>query len=341
MSYRVGIVGATGLVGRTMLDVLAERRFPCAQLRLFASAHSAGSVIEWNGQQLVVEELTPGAIEAGLDLVLFSAGSEVSRRYAPLFAHAGATVIDNSSAWRQDPAVPLVVPEVNGARTLDHRGIIANPNCSTIQLAVALKPIADRFGLCRVVVSTYQSVSGAGQRGINQLTAELIGSHPTTEPISTHPIAHNAVFHPIASDRWSQEERKVMTELPRIMELPELAVAVTCVRLPFFRCHAEAVWAECERTIDLDELTSAYALHPGIVLCHDDYPTPRMVEGNDQVWIGRIRTDCSNPNAVLLWVVADNLRKGAATNAVQIAEYLHNHGMLSRTRTITTSPILS
>jgi len=329
MSYRIGIVGATGLVGRTLLDVLAERAFPVAELGLYASARSAGSTLKWHGQAVPVHELTPSAVEIGYDVVFFSAGATVSLQYAPLFAAAGAAVVDNSSAWRADPTAPLVVPEVNGHRALEHQGIIANPNCSTIQLAVALKPIADLFGLERVVVATYQSVSGAGQRGLDQLSAELCGQEPSVR-ISSHPLAHNAVFHPIGNDGWSQEERKVMTELLRILELPNLAVAATCVRLPFFRSHAEAVWVQCQHPVDLPALTAAYQQHPSIAVCQEDYPTPQSVAGSDQVWIGRMRRDHFDPRAILMWVVADNVRKGAATNAVQIAEYLHHHGQLSR-----------
>ncbi len=339
MPYRVGIVGATGLVGRTMLEVLTERAFPITEIALFASARSAGSVLDWNGQRLRVHELTPAATEEGYDLVFFSAGAAISKEYAPLFAAAGSTVIDNSSAWRSDPAVPLVVPEVNGHRALDHHGIIANPNCSTIQLAVALKPIAELFGICRVVVSTYQSISGAGQRGIDQLHAELHGQEPVVR-ISRHPLAHNAVFHPIGEDGWSQEEQKMMSELCRILELPDLAVAVTCVRLPFVRSLAEAAWVECLQPVNLDALAQVYAQNPSIVFCTDDYPTPRSVGGTDHVWIGRLRLDRSNPNALLMWIVADNVRKGAATNAIQIAEFLHEHKLLPRTTTPTTHQAL-
>lgn len=328
MSYRVAIVGATGLVGRTMLDVLAERRFPIGEVTLFASQRSAGTTIEWNGRSHRVEALTPAIAEAGFDLALFSAGSAVSKEYAPLFARHGTIVVDNSSAWRADPNVPLVVPEVNGHRALEHRGIIANPNCSTIQLAVALAPIERLFGIERVVVATYQSVSGAGAKGVAQLDAELSGIEPTVR-ISHHPLAHNAVFHPIAGDGWSEEERKVMSELRRIMERPDMAVVATCVRLPFYRSHAEAVWVECRTTVELDALVEAYRTAPGIELQTDDYPTPRTVSGTDAVWIGRVRRDLTNPRAAVLWIVADNVRKGAATNAVQIAELLVRHNALS------------
>lgn len=327
MSYRIAVIGATGLVGRTMLQVLVERNFPVGSLTLFASARSAGTTLTWNGQPLHVQELTPDAVGADFDIALLSAGTVVSKEYAPLFAARGTTVIDNSSAWRADPSVPLIVPEVNGHRALQHQGIIANPNCSTIQLAVALTPIEQLFGIERVVVATYQSVSGAGQRGLAQLDSELASVEPSIR-ISPHPVAHNAVFHPIGPDGWSEEERKIMTELRRIMERPDLAIVATCVRLPFFRSHAEVVWVECRRCIDLDMLTLAYAESPGIVLMEQDYPTPRSVAGSDTVWVSRLRRDPDNPRAVMLWVVADNVRKGAATNAIQIAEYLAMRGAI-------------
>ncbi len=326
MSYRVAIVGATGLVGRTMLDVLAERQFPIKELTLYASARSAGNAIDWQGTPLRVRELTDDAPASRYDFALFSAGAAVSLTWAPIFAQHDTVVIDNSSAWRSSPQVPLVVPEVNPHCALEHHGIIANPNCSTIQLAVALKPIAELFGLERVVVATYQSISGAGLRGLEQLTAELEGREPHTR-ISHHPLAHNAVFHPISTDGWSEEERKVMIELPRILEMPSLAVVATCVRLPFFRSHAEAVWVECSRAVNIDELIVTLAASPGIRVVTDDYPTPRSVSGSDHVWVSRIRPDPTNERTVILWVVADNVRKGAATNAVQIAEVLSSHTM--------------
>ncbi|MCX7930749.1 MAG: aspartate-semialdehyde dehydrogenase [Chlorobi bacterium] len=328
MSFRVAIVGATGLVGRTMLDVLAERQFPIAELRLFASERSAGTIIEWKNLQLRVEPLTMDVARSGFDIALFSAGSAVSREYAPLFANYGTTVVDNSSAWRTDPNVPLVVPEVNAHRALEHHGIIANPNCSTIQLAVALAPIERLFNIVRVVVATYQSVSGAGARGLAQLDAELAGTEPTVR-ISSHPIAHNTVFHPIADDGWSEEERKMMRELRRIMDRPDMAVIATCVRLPIYRSHAEAVWVECQHQIELPALIELYRTAAGIEYVPENYPTPLTASGTNAVWIGRLRPDPSNPHALALWVVADNVRKGAATNAVQILEVLVQNGRLS------------
>ncbi|GIV56593.1 MAG: aspartate-semialdehyde dehydrogenase [Candidatus Kapaibacterium sp.] len=327
MSYRVAIVGATGLVGRAMLDILAERQFPIAELALYASARSAGTTVQWQGAALRVQELSPAAPSGHYDLALFSAGAAISRTWAPIFAQQGTTVIDNSSAWRLMPDVPLVVPEVNAHRALEHRGIIANPNCSTIQLAVALKPIVVLYGIESVVVATYQSVSGAGQRGLEQLAAELDGNEPTVR-ISHHPLAHNAVFHPLGPDGWSEEERKVMTELQWILELPSLAVVATCVRLPFFRSHAEAVWVECTRPVDIEQIATTLAASPGIQLLTDDYPTPRSASGSDSVWVGRLRRDPNNDRALALWIVADNIRKGAATNAIQIAELLAAQGIL-------------
>lgn len=323
---RVAIVGATGLVGRTMMQVLEERAFPVTSLVLLASERSAGTRVEWKGETLVVEPLTEPLPH--VDIALFSAGGVVSKEWAPRFAATGAVVIDNSSCWRMDPDVPLVVPEVNAEDALKHQGIIANPNCSTIQLVVALKPLHDAFGLRRVIVSTYQSVSGAGQKGVDHLQAELAGSVPTAR-ISPHPLAHNAVFHSIAEMHGdSEEEIKMQRETRRIMHLDELNIAVTCVRVPVLGGHAEAVVIETMRHITPTLASEVLSGAPGIVLeddpANNSYPTPHGVTDSDVVHVGRLRADSSSPNGhgLMLWVVANNLRKGAATNAIQIAELL-------------------
>ncbi len=322
---RVAIIGATGLVGRTMLRVLEERGFPVTSLHLFASPRSTGERIEWKGgEPLVVEPLTD--ILPTVDIALFSAGGAISREWAPKFVATGAVVIDNSSYWRMNADVPLVVPEVNAADALLHKGIIANPNCSTIQLVVALQPLHEAFGLKRVIVSTYQSVSGAGQKGVDQLQSELVGSTPTAR-ISPHPIAHNAVFHTIAEQHGdSEEEIKMQRETRRIMHLDNLAIAVTCVRVPVLGGHAEAVVIETERHITPALAADVLSRAPGIILEDDPtnhgYPTPQRVANSDAVHVGRLRADSSAKNGLMMWVVADNLRKGAATNAVQIAELL-------------------
>jgi len=323
-SMRVAIVGATGLVGRTMLTVLEERAFPVTCVHLLASPRSAGERIVWKNETYTVEPLSEPL--PSVDVALFSAGGSVSKEWAPRFAATGAVVIDNSSYWRMDPDVPLVVPEVNPSDALLHKGIIANPNCSTIQLVVALKPLHEAFGLKRVIVSTYQSVSGAGQKGVDQLQAELAGSTPTAR-ISPHPLAYNAVFHTIEAQHGdSEEEIKMQRETRRILHLDNLAIAVTCVRVPVLGGHAESVVIETERPI-----TPALAAHvlshaPGIILEDDpanhSYPTPQRVADSDAVHVGRLRADSSAKNGLMLWVVANNLRKGAATNAVQIAELL-------------------
>ncbi|MFM8772090.1 MAG: aspartate-semialdehyde dehydrogenase [Candidatus Kapaibacterium sp.] len=321
-------MGATGLVGRTMLRVLEQRGTPVNQLVLAASASSAGSMIEVRNKQKMVRALSPDVFD-GIDYALFSAGGDVSREYAPIATSRGCVVIDNSSAWRMDPNVPLVVPEVNPQDALMHRGVIANPNCSTIQLVVALKPLADAFGLRRVVVSTYQTPSGAGQKGIDQLNAELAGRLPV-QRISPHQIAGNTVFHSIDDvNSSSEEETKVMRETRRILHNDDLPLAVTCVRVPVIGGHGESVAIETTLPCPPDAVREVLASSPGIVVLDDPadavYPTTVQSNEKDSVYVGRIRPDTSVENGVLLWVVADNLRKGAATNAIQILELLEAH----------------
>lgn len=310
-----------------MARVLEERSFPVSSLRLLASARSAGERVTALGSDHVVQELTHASFD-GIDVALFSAGGSISREYCPVAARSGAVAIDNSSAWRMDPDVPLVVPEVNPADVRLHHGIIANPNCSTIQLVVALKPLHDAVGIKRIVCSTYQSVSGAGQKGVDQLNDEINGRTPGSR-ISSHTLAYNTVFHTIDDvGQGSEEEIKMERETRRIMHLPDLPIAVTCVRVPVLGGHGEAVAVEFNEPCSADRAREILAAAPGIVVMDDPknavYPTPRDAAHTDPVYVGRIRPDTSVANGILMWVVADNLRKGAATNAVQIAELLRS-----------------
>jgi aspartate-semialdehyde dehydrogenase len=310
-----------------MLRVLEEHQVQVGELRLLASKRSAGVVIHGLGRENVVQELTPESF-AGIDYALFSAGGAISKIYAPVAAAAGCVAIDNSSSWRMDPAVPLVVPEVNPGDVHTHSGIIANPNCSTIQLVVAVKPLIDMYGAKRLVVSTYQSPSGAGQQGVDQLTAELAGQEPQNR-ITPHTLAMNTVFHTINElNGSSEEEVKMMRETRRILHLPELPIAVTCVRVPVLGGHAESVALETVHACDPDAARKLLSAQEGIVVVDDPashtYPTPAASKGTDPVYVGRIRKDASVEHGLLMWVVADNLRKGAATNAVQILQLLTN-----------------
>jgi aspartate-semialdehyde dehydrogenase len=329
MPTSFAIVGATGLVGRTMLRVLEEREVPISSIRLLASKNSAGSRIRFRNRNLTVEELTPASFK-GVDIALFSAGASVSLKYAPIAVKAGAIVIDNSSAWRMDRTVPLVVPEVNPHAIAKHRGIIANPNCSTIQLVVALKPLHDAFGLKRLVVSTYQAISGAGQAGVDQLMAELKGKTPERRKFAQQ-AAFNTIFHSFGEgDDYTEEELKMINETRKIMELPKLAATMTCVRVPTIAAHAESVNAEFERPVTPARARKLLEKAPGIVVwddpAADHYPTVLDAGDHDEVFVGRIRKDASQPNTINMWVVADNVRKGAATNAVQIAELVMEGG---------------
>ncbi|MBI2793689.1 MAG: aspartate-semialdehyde dehydrogenase [Ignavibacteria bacterium] len=321
----IGVVGATGLVGRTIVRILEERNIGIHTLSLFASPRSVGEKITFLGEEYVVSPLTEESFK-GLDVALFSAGGAVSREYAPIAAAAGCIAIDNSSTWRMDVGVPLVVPEVNPDDVKLHKGIIANPNCSTIQMVVALKPLHDVFGLKRIVVSTYQSPSGAGHKGVAQLESEIEGHVPELR-ISSHSIAYNTVFHKVGGiNESSEEEIKMMNETRRIMHLPELPIAVTCVRVPVLGGHGESVAIETLHTVAPDNAREVLSSSAGIVVvddpASDGYPTPLSASGTDLVYVGRIRNDSSVEHGLLLWVVADNLRKGAATNAVQILELL-------------------
>jgi aspartate-semialdehyde dehydrogenase len=324
---RIAVAGATGLVGRTILQVLEERSFPAGRILPLASERSAGTRVRFMGEDVEVRRLNADSFE-GCEIAFFSAGAAVSREFAPAAARAGALVIDNSSAFRMQPEVPLVVPEVNGD-ILPHRlqpGIIANPNCSTIQMVVALEPLHRAFRLLDVVVSTYQSVSGSGAKGVRALDAEMEkGARPDESPYP-HPIAFNVLPHIDAFDDagWSGEERKMIGETRKIMRLPGLHVLPTTVRVPVRVGHAESVYARFADPAPRAEALEVLRRAPGIVVCDEPaqnlYPLPRDAEGRDEVFVGRVRNDPDDPSALAFWVVADNVRKGAATNAVQIAE---------------------
>ncbi len=322
----LAIVGATGMVGRTFLKVLEERNLPVSNYYLFASSRSAGTTITFLGKQFQVKELNENSFDQHkIDIALFSAGSATSLRFSPIAASKGCVVIDNSSAWRMDPSVPLVVPEVNPKDILNHNGIIANPNCSTIQAVVALKPLHDKYNIRRVVYSTYQAVSGAGIQGNLDLENGLKGEPPKK---FVHPIAGNVLPHIDVFEKngYTKEEMKMVNETRKILGEPSLRITATTVRVPVFNGHSESINLEFEKQYDLEELKKVLAEAPGIVVQDDInnniYPLPIEVSGKDEVYVGRIRRDESVESGVNLWVVADNIRKGAATNAVQIAEEL-------------------
>jgi aspartate-semialdehyde dehydrogenase len=324
-SLNIAVVGATGLVGRTMLKVLQERRIEYHSIKLLASERSAGQYLKINDEDIKVQELKESSFD-NIDIALFSAGGTTSKKYAPIAAEKGAFVIDNSSAWRMSEGVPLVVPEVNFHAINENTKIIANPNCSTIQLVIVLDAIMKKYGLKRVVCSTYQSISGAGQKGVDQLTNEIYEIIDDSKNIK-HRIAYNAIFHP-ASDfnGFTEEEKKMLFETRKILNDDSLKLAFTCVRLPILGGHAESVNIETEQKAEVENIRELLSTQNGIQVVDniekEDYPTPKDVENNDDVFVGRIRKDDSVENGFYLWIVADNLRKGAATNAVQIAERL-------------------
>jgi aspartate-semialdehyde dehydrogenase len=320
---RVAVVGATGAVGRTMLGLLREREFPADEIVAFATERSAGTQVDG----LTVRALTPDADLSGFDIALFSAGAGTSREWASKFVDAGATVIDNSSAFRRDRDVPLVVSEVNPHALDAHRGLIANPNCSTMQMVVALAPIHRAVGIERLVVSTYQSVSGTGKKAVDELEAQahasLHGMEMPAPEIYREPIAFNVIGAAGSfadGDDHTDEERKMMFETRKILEDESIGVAVTCVRVPVRVCHSEAVNIQTREPISPEEARELLGRAPGLTL--GDVPTPLNAAGRDEVFVGRIRRDESHPRALSMWIVGDNLRKGAATNAVQIAELL-------------------
>lgn len=319
--HHIAIVGATGMVGRTFLKVLDERHFPIGKLSLFASEKSAGKTIYFRGEPLVVETLTPEVFNRDIDIALFSAGGTVSEVFAPIARAQGVVVVDNSSAWRMHPDVPLVVPEVNGDALNTHSGLIANPNCSTIQCMAPLKALNDAFGLNRVVYNTYQSVSGSGIAGLKAL--ETDGASPYAHPIAFNILPHIDVFLP---NGYTKEEMKMIEETRKILGIPELKVTATTVRVPVRYGHCVSVNVALDAPFDLEAVREVFKSTEGVVLMDDPenalYPTPLAVEGKDAVFVGRLRRDESVENGLNLWIVADNIRKGAATNAVQIAEQL-------------------
>ena len=337
-ALNVAVVGATGAVGTEMLSVLAQRRFPVGRLRPLASERSAGTTVEYDGETVRVERLDEAAFE-GIDLALFSAGSSVSERFAPLAVAAGAIVVDNTSFFRMRDDVPLVVPEVNAAALDGHAGIIAVPNCSTIQAVVALAPLHARFGLRRVTYCTYQSASGAGAQAMDELKEQAVALLNFRDPpVSRFPrrLAFDCLPHidKFLDDGSTREEHKMVEETRKILELQALRVSATCVRVPVFVGHAVAVHAEFERPVTAADALAALEGAPGIILHAEaaSYPTAADAAGGDEVHVGRVRVDAGTENGLALWVVADNLRKGAATNAVQIAEALIERGRLPRTR---------
>jgi aspartate-semialdehyde dehydrogenase len=329
-SYRVAVLGATGAVGEELLTILASRNFPIANLKLLASARSAGTKIKFRDQELTVQEVTDTSFQ-DVDLVLASAGGSISKHYAPLAVAAGAVVVDNSSAFRMRPEVPLVVPEVNPAAAAHHQGIIANPNCTTILMAVAVYPLHQVRPIQRIVVATYQSASGAGARAMAevklQAQAILNNQTPPTE-IFPYPLAFNLFPHntPINAAGYCEEEMKMVNETRKILGIPDLRVSATCIRVPVLRAHSEALNIEFAEPFPVSEARQILAAAPGVKLVEDweanYFPMPIDASGQDPVLVGRIRTDISHANGLELWLCGDQIRKGAALNAIQIAELL-------------------
>ncbi len=328
--YHVAIVGATGAVGVEMLDVLARREFPVSKLTLLASARSAGKTLKFRGEDVVVKELTPDSF-AGVDIALFSAGSGISKDFAQHAVDAGAVVVDNSSAFRMDDDVPLVVPEINGEDVKNHQGIIANPNCTTIVTLMALFPLHQRFRVRRVIASSYQAVSGAGAQGIEELREQIATAGGGESPIPSvfaHPIAFNVIpqVDSFLENGYTREEMKMQNEGRRIMHLSMFRASVTCVRVPVYRAHSVAVTAEFEKPVNVREAREAIDRFEGVKVVDDPakglYPMPLDVAGKDDCEVGRLRLDCAMDNSLSFWVCGDQVLKGAALNAVQIAELL-------------------
>jgi aspartate-semialdehyde dehydrogenase len=331
MTKQIAIVGATGLVGTTMISVLNERGLFNENIRLLASKNSAGKKVVINDKEFVIEELTEESFNS-IDVALFSAGGAISKKYAPIAVSKGCIVIDNSSAWRMNPSVPLVVPEVNSEALKNHQGIIANPNCSTIQLVDALA-ILKKYSLERVIVSTYQSVSGAGQTGVDHLESEIKGEIPKNR-ISEHQLAYNTVFHSFDNSDLSEEEIKIKNETKKILSLPELSVFATCVRLPILGGHAESVYVKTAKPMNVAQLQNDFSNAKNIKFLDNPqeqiYPTVQQSSGNDETYVGRLRLE--TPNELHLWVVADNLRKGAASNAVDILQAILEQNLFTLTK---------
>jgi aspartate-semialdehyde dehydrogenase len=333
--YRIAVVGATGQVGTVMLQLLRERGFPAAEIVPFASARSAGKVLDGG---LVVQPLSDETIQ-GFDVAIFSAGGATSSEWAPKFAEAGAIVVDNSSKWRMQEDVPLVVSEVNPEALDDHRGIVANPNCSTMQMVVALKPLHDAAGIERLVISTYQAVSGTGKVGVDELLGQakavVAGEAVPAPQAYKHQIAFNALPHAgsfAPGDDHTDEERKLINETRKILGDPSIRVSATCVRVPVVTGHSEAVNVELREPLSPEQARELLRNAPGVTVLDDpdanSYPLAIDAAGKDDVFVGRIRRDPGNDRALDMWIVSDNLRKGAATNAVQLAELLHERGLI-------------
>jgi len=323
----LAVVGVTGMVGRTFMKVLEEKNLPIDNFYIFASARSAGQKIMFKGKEYNVEELTETSFDRGIDIALFSAGGATSEKFSPIAAAKGCIVIDNSSAWRMDNDVPLVVPEVNPEDIKWNKGIIANPNCSTIQAMVALKPLHEKYKIKRIVYSTYQAVSGAGVAGWSDLEEGLKGKEPKKFP---HAIANNCLPHidVFEENGYTKEETKMVNETRKILHAPDMKITATAVRVPVFNSHSESINIEFEKPFVLEELVETLKAAPGIILknnsTNNEYPLATEATGHDEVYVGRIRRDESLESGVNLWVVADNIRKGAASNAIQIAEVIIN-----------------
>jgi aspartate-semialdehyde dehydrogenase len=328
--YHVAVVGATGAVGAELLRVLERRAFPVERLLPLASQRSAGTTVSFRGTDIPVKELSAEAFE-GVDLAFFSAGGDISRRFATVARDAGAIVIDNSSVFRMDPEVPLVIPEINGEDVRQHRGLIANPNCTTAVALMAIYPLHRAFGVRRVFAASYQAVSGSGARAINELRSQVEAAaekRPAVAEVYPHPIAFNVLPHvdSFLPSGYTKEEMKMQNEGRRIMHLPEFRASVTCVRVPVYRAHSVAVSAEFERSVSIEEAHEVLAKAPGLELVDEPqknrYPMPLFTAGKDNCEVGRVRLDCAFENGLALWVSGDQLLKGAALNAVQIAELL-------------------
>ena len=332
--YHVAIVGATGMVGQEFIKILVQRKFPMASLQLYASDRSAGRKVFVGHQEMIVKE-TAGDSFNNVDIALFSAGSEISKHFAPIAAKAGALVIDNSAAWRMDSRVPLVVPEVNAEDIKKHKGIIANPNCSTIQMVVALYPLHKVNPIKRITVATYQAVSGTGIAAVEELTKQaktVLDGGNVVPHVYAHQIAFNLLpeIDVFLENGYTKEEWKMVEETRKIMHAENIAVSATCVRVPVFVSHSEAIQAEFTEYMPPDEARSILSKAPGVKVLDDPnvslYPQPWLAAGTDDVYVGRIRSDASLMNGLVMWVVSDNIRKGAALNAVQIAEEAVNQG---------------
>ena len=335
-SYNVAVVGATGAVGQTTLKILEQRNFPVGSLRAFASARSVGKKVAFKGEQIGIEAVGPEAFK-GIDIALFSAGSEQSREYAPRAVKAGAVVVDKSSAFRMDPEVPLVVPEINGAAVAGHKGIVACPNCTSIVTVMPLKPLHDAGRLRRVIATSYQAVSGAGVNGIADLEQEVRAWARGERIIPSyfpHQIAFNVIprIDAFGEDGYTGEETKLVNEVRKILDAPDLAISPTTVRVPVFTAHSIAVNAETETRVSVEKARKAFEAFPGLQVwddpAQDRYPMPVDVEGKDDCYVGRIREDFTHPSALNFWVVGDQLRKGAALNGIQIAEELIARGLI-------------